>query len=150
MSSLCEATHVPINWLYFTFTSKIGDLGHFDNIIYVPFYFSNKYGDTDFKERSKRLDYSIVHELTHTLWGKICGGYNGGSAERKIWSEGFATYCADKFFANLYPKGTPRYYVPQIEYIIGKKKVEKLISQKGEGILLEIPKRWEEFNNEKY
>jgi hypothetical protein len=146
-SSLSEATDVPLSWLYFTFTSKVGDLGHFDNTIYVPFYFVNRYKDTDFEERSRRLDYAIVHELSHTLWGKICENDTRNKGERKLWSEGFATYCADKFFADLYPKGIPRYFISEEEYVNGKKKIEELISEKGEGILLKIPNRWKEFSN---
>lgn len=122
------------------------DFRYYDSTIYVPFNFSNRFMDIDFKKRIKRLDYGVVHELSHTLWEKILGEPGGQSGEGRKWFEGFATYCADEYFAEFYPSGTQKMTdLPKV-YLEGKKKVEELIEAQGEQTLLKIPLKWMEFS----
>ncbi|MBS3146513.1 hypothetical protein J4471_02340 [Candidatus Woesearchaeota archaeon] len=131
---------VPI-WLYNTLAGA--DFRHHNNTIYVPFYFMNKFMDIDFKERSKHLDYGVVHELSHSLWDKISGNSVDPS---RLWFEGFATYCTECFFTDLFPPGIENTSdgLPSV-YIEGKRKIETLVERYGKEIVLEIPKIWKEF-----
>lgn len=142
-ASISEALLMGPLWIY---NSVIGtDFRHYNNTIYAPFNYINRSMDIDFKERTKRLDYGVVHELSHTLWDKILGETSNHPKEGRKWFEGFATYCADEHFADFYPNGTWKAFdLPEV-YSGGKKMVEQLISKHGDEILLEIPRRWEEF-----
>ena len=71
---------------------------YYNNTIYVPFYFANRFMDIDFKKRTEILDSVVVHELSHSVW-----------------------------------------------YLNGMKKVEELVMQYGEDIVLEIPNKWKKF-----
>lgn len=123
------------------------DFRHHNHTIYVPFYFINRFIDIDFKKRTKRVDYSVVHELSHTLWGIISRDTDIDFVEHREWFEGFATYSADYYFADFYPDGTEKYIALPRVYTDGKRRVEKLVAQYGEEIILDIPKKWKEFSN---
>lgn len=122
------------------------DFRHHNSTIYVPFYYMNRFSDIDFKERSKRIDYGVVHELSHTLWEKIIGISKGYWGEGRLWFEGFATYCADNYFADFYPEEVEKVSSLPKPYVKGKRKIEELVAQHGKEILLEVPKKWEELS----
>ncbi|MBI5347272.1 MAG: hypothetical protein HZB66_01535 [Candidatus Aenigmarchaeota archaeon] len=137
----------PLLWLFMS--SWGAEMKHYNSSIYIPFYFQNRVMDMDFKRMEKRLDQSIVHELSHNLW--YCLGGNKTADSRrdwKLWNEGFAYYCADIHFADLYPEDfeVKRTKGSGIRRR-GKEKVGELVAKYGEKILLEVPKRWTEFNN---
>ena len=120
-----------------------------NNTIYVPFYYMNRFMDLDFKKREKTLDYCVVHEISHILWDRKQGSVFNNPQKlgpNRQWFEGFATYCADNFFADFYPDNAEKVEVGRV-YSKGKEKIEKLIEKKGTEILLEIPERWHEFEN---
>jgi len=145
LSSIVEsATTIPL-WLYNSVHGA--DFRVFNNTLYVPFYVENSVMDMDFKKRLKRLDYCVVHELSHILWTKILGEEEGYSGLKRQWFEGFATYCADDYFADFYPEGTEKYSKLPRVYTDGKKKVEELVARYGKEIILQVPKRCKEFSN---
>jgi len=123
------------------------DFRQHNGTIYVPFNYMNRFMDIDFKKRTERMDYGVVHELSHTLWEKILGKTDGHLGEGRKWFEGFATYCADDYFADFYPEGTERMSDLSKVYTEGKERIEKLVAKHGTQILLEVPKRWEKFVN---
>ena len=132
---------------------SLAQLRHYDHTIYVPFNYMNKFVDLDFKDRIKRLDYSVVHELSHSLWDrlssrKLFGEDNKTQKKSNIWNEGFATYCAHDFFVDFYPKNYERPEDLLKVYAEGKKKVEKVIENHGKWALFDIPKKWKEFEKE--
>ena len=136
----------PLIWLRMN-TFGVG-MKHYNSSIYIPFYFQNRFADIDFQIREKELDQSVVHELSHKLWHNL-GGNRHDDFQRnwRIWNEGFATYCADIYFANLYPDDFQTYQGKWAGvHGRGKEKVEELVEKYGKDIILEIPKRWEEFN----
>jgi len=121
------------------------DFIQYNGTIYVPFYYTNGFMDTDFKKRTERLDYGVVHELSHILWEKIAGKPEKYVGEFRIWYEGFATYCGDNYFADFYPEGIQKIeYLPKV-YTEGKEKIERLVAKHGTQIILEIPNNWREF-----
>lgn len=124
---------------------------YFDNTLYTPFRYMNRVNEfADPGERQRHLDYCVVHELSHSLWNKL-GPESPRSTkplEGRLLFEGFATYCTDVHFADLYPQGVDIGLKPPKLYRDGRDKVEELVRKYGEGILLEIPKRWREFNKE--
>ncbi len=125
----------------------LGNLGYFDNTIYVYFGFSYKFNGFDVYEQS------IVHELTHHLWKNLSGKENTWGNTRtgnfKMWSEGYAQYGADKWFADLYPQDYQVNHSPRsLLYQQGKEKVEQLVAKHGKEILLRIPKEWEKLQRE--
>jgi hypothetical protein len=129
---------------------------HYNNTIYVPFNYMNRLMDIDFEERAKGIDYGVVHELSHTLWNKLDGrGLFGKEInsrkefkEGRRWMEGFATYCCEDYFADLYTEetkiGSP---LPRL-YKEGKEKIKGAVAKHGEEILLKIPKVWRELAKE--
>lgn len=135
----------PIVWLFMSYWGR--EMKHYNSSIYVPFYFQNRFMDMDFKRREEKLDQVIVHELSHRLWYALDGEESSGKNWR-LWNEGFAGYCADNHFEDLYPES---FEVEQTKgfgiHARGKEKVEELVEKYGEQILLEVPKRWEEFAN---
>ncbi len=121
------------------------------NTIYVPFTFSTRFG-TDFEERLAFADISIVHEISHILWKRILDQpiFKTKTNTERMWGEGFANYCAEEYFQGFYPKGAHKcisFFSPKM-YQDGQKKVEKLVKKRGIESLLEVPKRWEEFEKE--
>lgn len=118
-----------------------------EDCLLVPFGFVTKIGlDLERNNIANYFDTTIVHELSHILWNKI---ENQGSNRRLVdyreIGEGFATYCETTYFAELYPKGQDNQIatLPKL-YMDGKKKIEQLVANYGEKILLEIPNRWPE------
>lgn len=150
-AGLMEALVTPPLFLYNTISGI--ELRHHNSTIYAPFNYMNKFGDIDFKIRSKRLDYCVAHELGHTLWEKI---YNKGlfeddpirSRESREWHEGFATYCAEEYFREFYPPGIATKYELKRVYRDGLEKVESAVKRHGEEIFLKIPKKWKELEKE--
>jgi len=124
-----------------------------NNTIYVPFNYMNRFMDPDFKLRERKLDYAVVHEIGgHCLWHKIAGEidskeylFNGG----RSWDEGFATYCADDYFADFYPEGAEMMQTRGV-YANGKRKIEELVGRYGKDIVLEVPKRWKELSDPEF
>jgi hypothetical protein len=145
-SSFAEALNAIPLLLHNSFSGA--DMRYFNGAIYVQFYYMNRFTDIDFKERTKELDYTVVHELSHGLWAEIAGNVKSGFGEKRTWSEGFATYCADEYFADLYPEGALKRIELGDVYNEGKKKIEDVVTKHGEGILLEIPRRGKEFSEE--
>jgi len=126
-------------------TMEGADFRQHNGIIYTPFNYMNKFMDIDFKKRFERMDYGVVHELSHTLWDRVLEKTDGYLGEGRRWFEGFATYCADDYFVDFYPEGTKKMSdLPKV-YTEGKKRIEKLVAQHGTEILLEVPKKWKEF-----
>ena len=84
--------------------------------------------------------------MSHTLWRKISGNTEGYLGEGRKWFEGFATYCADDYFADFYPDGTKRFSDLELPrfYTVGKKRIKDSVARQGEKIFLDIPKKWKE------
>ena len=126
--------------------------------IYIPFDFINRFMDINLKEREEKIDYCIVHELSHALWDNIAKnegieGFLNKDKRRthkfsREWCEGFATYCSDEYFAEFFPLNASTPQKLRRVYGVGKRKVEELVKKHGKEILLEIPKRWKEFSRE--
>jgi hypothetical protein len=131
-------------FLYHSFRGA--DFRYYKNTIYVPFYYQNRFFDIDFKEREKRLDYGVVHELSHSLWDKIAGSKSTLNPFflGLEWFEGFATYCTEDYFTLDNPINLKKVRVNG-RYISGKEKVCRVIQNYGEEHLLDIPKNWQEF-----
>lgn len=129
------------------FMFRDADFRHNNSTIYVPFNYMNRFMDPDFRKREKRLDYGVVHELSHSLWDKIAGRekLRGPFRTRRLWFEGFATYCADVHFSDFYPEGAERVNVRGV-YADGRRLIERAIEKHGDGILLDIPMNWEELD----
>jgi len=152
-----SAISKPISWAFLSVWG--GEMKHYNSSIYVPFYFSNRFMDIDFKEREKTLDNDIVHEISHKLWYALDGEEQEDkkeireilkeSKDWRLWNEGFASYFADIYFKNLYPEGIEiRNHRDSGIYGRGIRKVEEVIRKQGEEILLEIPTRWKEFHED--
>ena len=144
-ASVVEALTAGPIWLYDSIRGT--DFRQDRSTIYVPFYYANRSMDVDFKKRTERIDYGVVHELSHVLWDKISGDIDGYLGEGRKWFEGFATYCADNYFADFYPNGTEKSFDLSKVYTDGKKRIEELVAREGKEVLLKIPRKWEEFSN---
>lgn len=132
-------------FLYNSFSGA--EMRYFNSTIYVPFYFMNRFMDASFIGRIRTLDHTVVHELSHSVWYKIEPDKYRDQNGRRVWFEGFATYCEDEYFSDLYQDGTERLsdrFLPKL-YIRGKKQIEELVEQHGSDIVLEIPKKWKNF-----
>lgn len=149
---ICRSQSIAFGLTYFPIgfynMMRGADFRHFNNTIYVPFNYMNRFIDFGFKRREEKMDYGVVHELSHTLWDKIAGKYNsnGSFRGRRLWFEGFATYCTEEYFSEFYPEGTKFVDVVQF-YRDGMKKVSNVVNERGEEFLLEIPKRWRELKD---
>ena len=120
-SSIMKSIAMIPLWIYNTFSGV--DMRHHNNTLYVPFYYMNRFIDLNFKKREKKLDYIVVHELSHSLWDKKSESnrpLNVFGPSRQ-WFEGFATYCADNFFVDFYPNNVEKVNVRGV-YLKGKKK----------------------------
>lgn len=131
-----------------------------NNILYVPFGDATKskiYSQRIAGPNNLGIDESVVHELSHILFRRLEGRRMKKRCKKELcescaeWNEGFATYCEKVFFSDIYPTG---YIInqnlsekPDI-YQKGMNKIEKIIGIKGKSALLEIPKRWPEFEKE--
>jgi len=136
---------IPTLW----FSNNFGqtDYRQSNGVIYVPFYYANRKGDLDFKLRELAMDTGVVHELSHVLWEKISGRKDIGLKGRSIWFEGFATYCENNYFQDFYLNNIRTGYSGV--YKTGMERVEEAVKRHGENILLQVPKRWEEFEKER-
>ena len=101
----------------------------------------------------------VVHELAHALWERIAGKplderSNGAphidecDAEKyELFVEGFATYAERVWFLDLYPAALRSFaqrwpLKRESVYFRGLRRVEELVREHGQPVLLEIPKRW--------
>jgi hypothetical protein len=98
-----------------------------------------------------RTRRAVVHEASHHIWFSIGGERAAKDLNKessmwyKMWMEGFASYCQTRLFWDLYadePQSTE--YMPDC-YQIGCSLVEKVVNEKGEDILFQLPLRWREF-----
>lgn len=121
-----------------------------NSIIYVPFGIMTKtnlfvefmHGQTQIVEEI------VVHELTHGVWEKINNPYDEKDRKNlKLWSEGFATYGQLEWFSDFYPISQSHIH-NNFFYMQGKSLVQDVVKKYGEEILLEIPKKWQEFDKE--
>jgi hypothetical protein len=91
------------------------------------------------------VDGMVVHELSHKLWDVIEGEKQKTRKFNRCLNEGFATYCHEEYFRDLYPtkEMANAINVPEL-YLRGKNKIKKIVAKYGQEILLEIPNRWPE------
>jgi hypothetical protein len=97
---------------------------------------------------------TVIHELAHALWEKL-GDRPLFWRPRprylekyKLFVEGFATYAQKFWFLDLYPSlvrsSVKRLHLnPESVYYRGCCKVEEVVRQHGEQILMQIPKQWQ-------
>jgi hypothetical protein len=93
----------------------------------------------------------IVHELSHSQWDCISGFnyYNDPvDWDRHFFFEGFATYCSEIYFKDIYPSGTTIVPVHDQFYQNGKNAISKLVQKHSIDVLFKIPKNWKEFSFE--
>lgn len=102
--------------------------------------------------RMDATEMETVHELSHELWYAL-GGEKTSDKNGRIWNEGFATYCELDWFRDIYPDGC---FIPKSDlftsgkvYTNGRKKIENLVQECGEEVLLKIPSEWTKFDNQK-
>lgn len=133
----------PFIW---SFMNIIGaDMKHYNSSIYVPFYFKNRLYGLDFEQREKQLDQSVVHELSHNLWYKL-GGRDSFEKNGRVWNEGFASYLEQVYFSDLYQREYQLAFCDKNNiYSRGREKIEALVQRYGKEIVLQVPKRWQEF-----
>jgi hypothetical protein len=131
------------------FRDELIDLAAGEDCIRVPFGMTTRQKLSAEKiGRDIHLDEKVVHELSHILWNKLEDPNKEQIIRGKhIWSEGFATYCQQEFFVDLYPQSYKfgDHLLPR-SYMNGKRKIEKAIDKYGKDILLQIPNRWSELN----
>jgi hypothetical protein len=62
--------------------------------------------------------------------------------ESLVWNEGFATYCSEVAFRQIYPRGIS--YNPSYEgiYLKGLNLVRDLVAKQGPEVLMKIPTNW--------
>ncbi len=127
---------------------EVPEVNYGGSALYLHFRLPNRIIDSFSDERNKYDDSVVVHELSHRLWECLEKPDEDGTwkqlMSRRIWSEGFATYCEQEYFADLYPEGTPILQLSGI-YTRGKKKMQELVDRYGRDIVLQVPSRWEEF-----
>jgi len=124
----------PLCWLIMSLSG--GMMKHYNSTLYVPFYYINQFNDMDFKNRERRLDQTVVHELSHKLWYSL-GGNESSERNWRLWNEGFAGYCAEVYFADLYPEDFEAEQTRGFGvHAKGKQKVEELVESHGKQILL--------------
>jgi hypothetical protein len=153
IASVGEAVMLPPLCL---FNSLLGaDFRHNNDTIYVPFNYMNRFMDFNFKRRTRDMDYGVVHELSHGLWDKLSRnelfeerGNLKEFGEKRKWFEGFATYCAEDYFAEFYPESTKTDYNTPKLYKEGKEKIKEAVDKYGEEIILKIPRVWRELARE--
>lgn len=120
------------------------------NTIYVPFGFSSKMDYFWEKKFPKEREYQIVaHELAHILWQAInpqdkLSANSTNLDNYQFWSEGFATFCEQEYFSDIFLEGrTPEKIDWSERYAKGREQVRKVLDIGGEQALLSIPLRWE-------
>lgn len=122
----------------------------YNSTIYVGFGFLDKLKiiHDQIKGSKPNIDQTVIHELSYVLWNKVKNNNIPQSQSPRLWHEGFATYCEEDYFSELYPNC----YKLEKDYRQvcreGKQQVERVIQRHGIEALLEIPNRWEEFEKE--
>lgn len=122
-----------------------------DNCILVPTgIFARQNLALEEEGMNLHLDEKVVHELSHLVWHQIESRNKIKSSRKsKFIDEGFATYCHEEFFSDIYPAG---YRIDQnlvcSSYKRGKAKIEQIIARHGKDVFLQIPFRWPEFEKE--
>ena len=102
------------------------------------------------EQRIRKLDGTVVHELSHVLWQKLDGKHDDVNIFKQEFrkkhslEEGFATYLSHKHFLNEYPNDASLLEIPS-KYRKRMGRVNELLETHGKEILFEIPKRWKEF-----
>lgn len=100
------------------------------------------------------LDAILVHELGHHLWGALGGNPNEGddkSSRTEMMMEGFAVYCENTWFADLYPgpeRFSPLSFSSKPLYVVGEMRMKRFVETFGEEIMLEVPTRWREIDKQ--
>ena len=113
--------------------------------IYINFNLGRKIDLFWFNKRQIE-DVGIVHELCHELWKRLekqpYKSQEGSMTEYRIWNEGFATYCSEVAFRQIYPRGIS--YNPSYEgiYLKGLNLVRDLVAKQGPEVLMKIPTNW--------
>ncbi|MEI7719140.1 MAG: hypothetical protein WCI72_04685 [archaeon] len=136
---------------YSKFSDNTMSLAAGEDCIRVPFGFSTRMNLWRKNIGTKdSLDEAVVHELSHILSFRLEEKNKPAHICPHELSEGFATYCHEEYFADIYPEG----YVVDKElvggvYKSGKEKIEQLVAKHGEEILLQIPTKWPELLKEK-
>jgi hypothetical protein len=146
----------PALELFRAYLDDLGGLASYNSStqsISVPFGFGTKIGlyhESASGIKSQRIDETVLHELTHHLWNRIPGRTEPRGETPQLWSEGFAVYGADTWFADFLPTGKNKRNIGSYPkpYQRGRKTIERLVQKHGEEILLEIPRRWREFEKE--
>ena len=124
---------------------------YYKNAIYVSF--------TSPSDHEDWIAEVVVHELAHALWEKLGGltheqrsGLTPEEREQyKILSEGYASFAQKKWFRDIYPVdvrvdvGNLAYDSGSI-YSLGFKRIQQLVNDHGTSVLLEIPRRWQEYS----
>jgi hypothetical protein len=125
------------------------DMAYSDSKIYVNLGASRKW---DLATRANlHFDQQVVHELSHRLWECLGGTLDDlpiCANQKTDFVEGFATYCDNIFFRDFYPSGFEINTDKKGKYFRGYRKVLMLAEEHGEGILLQVPSRWKEFDRE--
>src|SRR3989344_2736133 len=112
--------------------------------VYVGFGFLKKPLIFKRKIDESAWDNEVVHELSHILADTMNPKFNHSSRD---WVEGFAIYCEQEYFKNLYPLGYVVNRNNEGFYKRGKEKIEQVVKTFGVEALLEIPNRWREFES---
>jgi len=101
-----------------------------------------------FYEEDQHTDEIILHELTHHLWNQIPNRREFGKTP-EIWVEGFAAYGHLNWFSDFLPAGEHKYSGEYAKiHKLGAKLIKGVVKIHGEEVLLEIPRRWPEFDKE--
>jgi len=97
----------------------------------------------------KRFDQYAVHELAHGVWSCLAvGGPTDREARWWLWNEGFAHYLADTHLRAAYPSDAEVSAKWSAKRERARSQVARLVESRGEEILREIPRRWQEFDSE--
>lgn len=109
-------------------------------------------------EYIKHDDQAAVHELSHVLWNRISGTdltevVKDIESVREMhnfsrWAEGFANYCDDVYFADVYPDGY-KLMTPKTRWVrSSEKRIAQAVEHYGESVLFQIPTDWERLGRE--
>ncbi|HEX6963105.1 MAG TPA: hypothetical protein VF175_14645 [Lacipirellula sp.] len=102
------------------------------------------------------IAFAVVHELSHALWERLAGepltrrtAVASDCEKFELFVEGFATYAEFIWFLDAYPRSVQRTVeqalpTPGSVHYRGMKRIEQIVQQNGQHVLLEIPKRWRE------
>lgn len=97
----------------------------------------------------KRFDQYAVHELAHGVWSCLAvSGPTDREARWWLWNEGFAHYLADVHLRAAYPSDAEVNAKWSAKRERARSLVARLVESRGEEILREIPRRWQEFDSE--